>query len=236
MMKLRPTSALLGLLLLTAGVFRSEAADSAKPALALDGIFDVPGNIFNLGTNGQTTGFSWEYLLTPLDGSQSRSAVLRSLATYAEGGAYWSWEREDSAGEWSPAMELSADSSGHTTLKVNGQRVLTSADWDALTSALQQPRVQVIRLDGGAAIGAGLTSSAPAQVVVGRHNDTTTDPNPLFDKTKGLFIVGAGSGVVGGAGDIPEKRNALRVLEDGTVLVQPRGDLHMGDFTAGPQP
>ena len=133
-------------------------------------------------------------------------------------------------------MELSADSSGHTTLKVNGRRVLTSADWDALTSALQQPRVQVIRLGGGAAIGAGLTSSAPAQVVVGRHNDTTTDPNPLLDKTKGLFIVGAGSGVVGGAGDIPEKRNALRVLEDGTVLVQPRGDLQMGDFTAGPQP
>ena len=84
MMKLRPTSALLGLLLLTAGTFRSEAADSAKPALALDGIFDVPGNIFNLGTNGKAAGFSWEYLLTPLDGSQSRSAVLRSLATYAE--------------------------------------------------------------------------------------------------------------------------------------------------------
>jgi len=227
-MKLRSTSALLGLVVLT-GAFRLEAADG--------NIQDLPAaQNFSLDGSFEMAGFSWEYLLTPLGSAKSNSAVLRSLAAYAEGGAYWSWEREDSAGAWSPAMELTADSYGNTTLKVNGHSVLTSADLAGLTSAMQQSRALVIRLDGGAAIGAGLTSSAPAQVVVGRHNDTTTDPNPLLDKTKGLFIVGAGSGVVGGAGDIPEKRNALRVLEDGTVLVQPRGDLHMGDFTAGPQP
>ena len=85
-----------------------------------------------------------------------------------------------------------------------------------------------VRLDGGTAIGAGVISSAPGQVVVGKYNDATANTNANLDKTKGVFVVGAGTSTT--------KKHALRILDDGTVLIQPKGDLSMGQFTGGVAP
>jgi hypothetical protein len=76
-----------------------------------------------------------------------------------------------------------------------------------------------IRRDNGTAIGTQVASGAGGQVVVGRYNVSRAD---------GAFIVGAG------ASETP--RNALRVTDGGMVLVQPDGDISMGEFQSGEQP
>ena len=48
----------------------------------------------------------------------------------------------------------------------------------------------------------------------------------------GVFVIAAGTKT----GNVITPRNALRVLADGTVLIQPGGDISMGEFSAGPQP
>ena len=68
-------------------------------------------------------------------------------------------------------------------------------------------------------------------MVVGKYNDVTVDPTNQIDKTKGVFIVGSGAELSGGV----VRQNAIRVREDGTVLVTRRG-LSMGVFAAGEQP
>ena len=86
-----------------------------------------------------------------------------------------------------------------------------------------------MRLDVAGNLGVGegvLASGTLSQTVVGRFN-TVAD---------GVFVVGAGSGVVGSQVPNLERQNAMRVLEDGTVLIQERGDLSMGSFQAGPRP
>jgi hypothetical protein len=92
-----------------------------------------------------------------------------------------------------------------------------------------------IRKDAATAIGEKVTASAAGQVVVGKYNDlntadTTTVPNT--NHTQGVFIVGAGQ-LVGG---VEQRKNAIRVTANGAVLVQPGGDLLMGEFTNGEKP
>ena len=48
------------------------------------------------------------------------------------------------------------------------------------------------------------------------------------NRTKGIFVVGAGTNAT--------RRNAMRITEDGVVLIQESGDIPMGEFTAGPRP
>lgn len=79
----------------------------------------------------------------------------------------------------------------------------------------------------------GTQANATGQVVIGRYNDTRLDdgvPNHT-DHTRGLLIIGNGT-----AGDTAHRSNALRVIEDGTVLIPEGGDISMGDFTKGPRP
>jgi hypothetical protein len=87
-------------------------------------------------------------------------------------------------------------------------------------------------VNGGASIGTAVTSSNTSQVVLGRYNDlrtTDTTNNTTTNHTQGVFIVGTGTST-------SARGNALRVLDDGTVLVKNSGDIAMGSFTNGPQP
>ncbi len=84
----------------------------------------------------------------------------------------------------------------------------------------------------------GAQANASGQLVVGKYNDTRTDhddrrtydgPPNHTDHTRGSLIIGKGSS--------PNLRlNALRVAENGSVLIPEQGDISMETFTNGPTP
>jgi hypothetical protein len=73
-------------------------------------------------------------------------------------------------------------------------------------------------------------SGMQPQVVLGRYNDDRVNVQGE-NKTKGVLVVGTGTGT----GTEPRK-NGLRILDDGTVLILEKGDLSMGTFDEGPTP
>ena len=77
-------------------------------------------------------------------------------------------------------------------------------------------------------------TSPGGQVVIGPYHDVSFLENvgPSGNRATGVFVVAAGKKV----GNTPAPLNALRVTDDGTVLIQRGGDISMGEFTAGPQP
>lgn len=80
--------------------------------------------------------------------------------------------------------------------------------------------------------GEGLTATtnvaSSSQVILGKYNDTRTNDGGV-DHTKGVLVVGAGTGT-------SARANAIRVAADGTVLVKTSGDISPGEFTSGPNP
>jgi hypothetical protein len=82
-----------------------------------------------------------------------------------------------------------------------------------------------VKKNAATGIGTGIVTTTASQTVVGKYNDTSQN------RGEGLFIVGMGVGT----GTTPRK-NAIRVREDGTLLVRPAGDLSMGGFESGEQP
>jgi hypothetical protein len=87
-----------------------------------------------------------------------------------------------------------------------------------------------VRKDGGMAAGLGVQSSAAAQVVVGKYNDTRT-ADAGTDHTQGVFVVGVGT-----TDAATDRKNALRVTASGAILIQPSGDISMGGFQNGSTP
>lgn len=83
----------------------------------------------------------------------------------------------------------------------------------------------VARGDSSIVIGTSLEANNH-QMVVGRHNDPTTDDSG--DRKQGVFVVGAGTAET--------KKNAMRITDDGVILIQPQGDISMGEFMSGEQP
>lgn len=82
---------------------------------------------------------------------------------------------------------------------------------------------------GAFAVGNNVTASAAGQIVLGKYNDVSTDDSG--NHALGVLTVGAGSGA-----DPTQRRNAMRITEDGVVLIQEQGDLSMGIFRSGPRP
>lgn len=84
------------------------------------------------------------------------------------------------------------------------------------------------------ALSVPITNPSGAQIVIGPYNDTSwsTSVAPSGWRGSGVFVIAAGTKT----GNVITPRNALRVLADGTVLIQPGGDISMGEFSAGPQP
>lgn len=74
------------------------------------------------------------------------------------------------------------------------------------------------------------------QIVIGPYNNTDTDPPSHTVRTSGVLVIGAGKATTTGGITTVTRRNAMRITDDGVVLIQESGDIPMGDFTAGPRP
>lgn len=94
---------------------------------------------------------------------------------------------------------------------------------------LPQTRLR-INPSGGIEAGDGLAAAGAPQLVVGKFNDTNTNDAGV-DHTLGVFVVGTGTGTL-----TNQRKNAMRILDDGTILIQEKGDLSMGNFKSGPTP
>lgn len=85
--------------------------------------------------------------------------------------------------------------------------------------------------DGSIAFGGGL-QAFNHQMVLGRYNDSTVVAEA--NRKQGILVIGAGFPAVGPTAEV--RRNAMRIRDDGTILIQRQGDLSMGEFTVGEQP
>jgi len=80
------------------------------------------------------------------------------------------------------------------------------------------------------ALGVGVTVSSFEAIAVGAYNVPDTNPNATaWVPTDRLFVVGNGTSA-------SATSNAMTILKDGTVLINPKGDLSMGSYTGGPTP
>jgi hypothetical protein len=116
-------------------------------------------------------------------------------------------------------------------ITVNGAQVVTTANASAqLSSQFVSRRKEGLNL----ALTGGIlrtTANQPPQIILGRFNET--DSSDGVDHTQGVLIVGNGDGSTTADG----RRNGLRILDDGTVLIWPRDDLPMAwEFRKGPTP
>jgi len=121
---------------------------------------------------------------------------------------------------------------GNSTGSAGGMIEFKTATSGGTSGATSRPAATRMRINalGGIEAGADIVASAAPQFVAGKYNDTRTNDNGT-NHTEGLFIVGNGTGTGG-----TPRTNALRILEDGTVLIQPKGDISMGGFQAGRKP
>jgi hypothetical protein len=154
--------------------------------------------------------------------------------------AFWRWIHPGAV-----AMELDfrhrLSLSGRTT----GKRIIIDPDGESITvnnrplitsrNAVSQLSTNFVTKNH-AGVNLGSNTNLPAtsspfgpQLVLGRFNNTTTDADGV-NHSQGFMVVGSGTGT----GANP-RENGMRILYDGTVLIQPRGDLPM-DFQNGPRP
>jgi hypothetical protein len=138
--------------------------------------------------------------------AQGLNQVVIGQFNVASGTPHNNWAESNN---WDPGDEI--------FIVGNGQ------NQNALSNAL------TVKKNAATGIGTGIVTTTASQTVVGKYNNTSVDAQG--NHGAGLFIVGMGSGT----GATPRK-NALRVREDGTLLVRPAGDLSMGDFQTGEQP
>ena len=75
-------------------------------------------------------------------------------------------------------------------------------------------------------------SGQPYWLNFGPCPDTRAVSPDGIDRSSGILVVGAGTK----AGTTITRRNAMRVTEDGVVLIQESGDIPMGEFSGGPRP
>jgi hypothetical protein len=90
----------------------------------------------------------------------------------------------------------------------------------------------VIKNNGSILSGKGLATVSDVnhpQIIVGKYNKSQDEPVVAPTRSTSVFMVGAGSS----AGT---SLNALRVREDGVVLVNAAGDISMGGFQEGERP
>jgi hypothetical protein len=159
---------------------------------------------------------------------------------------YWRWIQYPGyiAMELDYLHRLTLRKRGAEALETNGPRIvldpqlgrITINDSAVLTTASASTQY-VAKTSGGVnlALGGGLVTTGagrPPQIVLGSYNDISVAPP--FDHSEGVLIVGSGRPAAAGESG-PVRKNGLRILDDGTVLILPKGDLEM-DFTEGPTP
>jgi hypothetical protein len=162
---------------------------------------------------------------------------------------YWRWMHWPGqiAMELDYLHRLTLRKPGDAAYQTNGPRIvldphlgrITINDSAVLTAASASTQY-VAKTSGGVnlARGGGLVTTVagrPPQIVLGSYNDhRDASLDPPFDHTKGVLIVGSGRPAAAGESG-PERKNGLRILEDGTVLIAPKGDIQM-DYRSGEPP
>jgi hypothetical protein len=111
---------------------------------------------------------------------------------------------------WQQLLTLTSDAATQTTASLGTSSI------PALLNVL-----------GSSATGTGVTVGEWGQAAIGRYNDTRTNDNGL-DHTTGVLVVGCGTST--------QRQNAMRIMDDGTILIKPAGDISMGAYTNGPRP
>jgi hypothetical protein len=154
--------------------------------------------------------------------SGGQSSIASGSTSFAFG--YTSQARTDNEIVFGRYNLLPAVSASSPTTWVNTDNLFVVGNGSSSTS---RSNALTVRKDAATSIGVGVVASQAGQVVVGNHNDLRPNDNGT-NHTQGVFVVGAGTATV--------KRNALRVLADGTVLINAAGDLPMDGFTAGEKP
>ena len=167
---------------------------------------DVLGNLFSLGSLKTNSNTVGLTLQFSDDGTNARLASSLSRAR-----SEWLWSHAAASGS----------ATGVPMMKLDSENRLSLFDSTDPTKAA------IILNPNG-------RSLFDKPVVIGPYPDTSIETVNGTDRTKGVFVVAAGNkdaptGVV-------TPRNALRVTEDGTILIQFSGDISMGEFTAGPRP
>ena len=76
----------------------------------------------------------------------------------------------------------------------------------------------------------GIVLSPFGQTILGPYPNSAADATS--DRTQGVLVIAAGKKTETSVVPL----NAMRVLDDGTILIQRSGDIGMGEFIAGPQP
>lgn len=102
------------------------------------------------------------------------------------------------------------------------------------TSTTNRSSALTVNRNAATGIGTGIVTTTASQTIVGKYNDTSNDSEGR-SRGAGLFVVGMGTGNPADPAAV-QRKNALRVREDGTLLVRPAGDISMGDFQTGEQP
>jgi hypothetical protein len=155
--------------------------------------------------------------------------------------AYWRWIHPGSIAmelDYLHRLTLRPNGNGNTILldPSLGQIVIGGVSVVTATNAPTLLGAQFIRRtpDG---VNLGLqtqlraqSGSLPPQLVLGKYNDNRLNDVGV-NHTQGVLIVGNGTGP-----SVAQRTNGLRILDDGTILTQPRGDLLMGGFDGGPRP
>ena len=101
--------------------------------------------------------------------------------------------------------------------------------------------------DHATAVGEGTVGEAFREIVLGSFSQSLAPADPVEATTSAttwrpedtLLTVGNGRDDQDTDGDGSpdvEPSNALVILKDGTVLINPSGDISMGDFDKGPTP
>lgn len=150
--------------------------------------------------------------------------------------AYWRWFHPTDDGQ-ATQMVMSVDPDHNLSLfgrsgglivlepetgriTINGRPVLAP---DTTPGAMMTSNT-TLQIGAGTVVRSAASQSG--QIVLGKYNRTTGDG------TSGVFVVGSGTNS-GSSG----RKNGLRILEDGTVLIWPAGDLEMAEeFKEGPLP
>lgn len=155
-----------------------------------------------------------------------------------------SWLNEPThAGMALQYSEPAAD--GKALIYLSGSRADTSFIWNRATYSGSSALAPMMLLGGGDHSLKLFGPSDPANaaitmnpsglshwMIVGPYPDTEAVSPDGNDRSQGVLVIGAGTK----AGATITRRNALRVTEDGVVLIRESGDIPMGEFSAGPRP
>ena len=189
-----------------------------------------------------------DYSVTLGDNSTADAAHAAALGTYSY-----------AHGDYSVAQAFCSAATGNLSSALGAYSIASNTATVALGTYSTASGYSAISMGGGsvasgaysASIGGNTVADGFFQTVVGIYNLTGGSPNNWVP-TEDLFTVGNGwdnnhrsnafsvkkngDATVSGTLTVPTKIVASNVTVSGALLIQPQGDLPMGDFTVQPSP